>query len=244
MRFIPTPTVAVEKLKQQAKKTKAKLRIPHSDALDRVARGAGYNHWGHVTWCAKESERLQDAPDLLKECRYITGAALAGKGKVVVTGPEILDRPLILFSTHDGDAWMLEPNELYAMCLCWRGEALEAHVRISANQVEIGWDGEFEIVGQAFKVSMDNATVGTRAIHGYPVQEIREAMFKVESFDKRMREVFTERQTLPLTPTLIEQLVEQGWERERLAEAAAAGAEYSPQRNSFFFPMEFSAEDD
>lgn len=239
MRFIPTTTVTVEKLKQQAKKTKAKLRIPHGDALDRVARGAGYNHWGHVTWCAKETERQKEGPDLITECRHIIHAAQSGTGKLVITGPEILDRPLILFSTIDGDAWMLEPNELRAICLCWRSEAQEAHVGISGNQVEIGWDGEFAIDGQAFHVNLDIPAIGRRSIHGYPMQEIQKAMFQVESFDKRMREVFTEQQTVPLTSKLIDTLAEQGWDRARLEEAAAAGAEYALHRNSLLFPMEF-----
>jgi hypothetical protein len=60
MRLIPTTATAVEKLKQLAKKTKSKLRITHAEALDRVARGAGYNHWGHVTWCAAETQRHSD----------------------------------------------------------------------------------------------------------------------------------------------------------------------------------------
>ncbi|MFC0128258.1 hypothetical protein ACFFKD_10630 [Ralstonia solanacearum] len=42
MRYIPTSAVVVEKLKQAAKQAKRKYKIPHSEALNRVARGEGY----------------------------------------------------------------------------------------------------------------------------------------------------------------------------------------------------------
>lgn len=53
MRHIATPAIAVEKLKQAAKKAKRKYKISHSDALDRVARGEGYAHWHHVILSAR-----------------------------------------------------------------------------------------------------------------------------------------------------------------------------------------------
>lgn len=39
----------VERLKQQARNIKKEKNIPHTQALDEVAREAGFNHWHHVT---------------------------------------------------------------------------------------------------------------------------------------------------------------------------------------------------
>lgn len=238
MRFIPTSAIAVEKLKQQAKKTKSKLKIPHAQALDRVARGAGYNHWGHVVQCAAETERRADGPSLVKECDAIVAAAMAGAGKLVITGPEIVDVPLILFSTPDGDAWLLEPNEGKAVALCWRGERQNSRVTDDGEQVEIGWDGYFNLVGHAFSVDVDVSEIGRRDIHGYPLSELRDAMRKVESFERRVDEVFVNRETVPLTEELIAQLESDGWKRIDLEAARDAGAEYSPKRASLLFPLE------
>lgn len=238
MRFILTSAITVEKLKQQAKKTKSKLKIPHAQALDRVARGAGYNHWGHVVQCAAETERLADRLTLVKECDAIVAAAMAGAGKLVITGPEIVDVPLILFSTPDGDAWLLEPNEGKAAALCWRGERQNSQVTDDGEQVTIGWDGYFNLVGQAFAVDVDVPTIGRRDIHGYPLSELRDAMRKVESFERRVDEVFVNRETVPLTEDLIAQLESEGWKRGELEHARDDGAEYSPKRGSLLFPIE------
>lgn len=197
MRFIPTSAIAVEKLKQQAKKSKTKLQLSHAESLDRVARGAGYNHWGHVTWCLKETERQANGPSLIKECAYIVDAALAGKGKLIITGPEILKKqPLILFSTDDGDAWLLEPNEGLAICLAWHGERQEPSIHDRGQQLEIEWEGEFSIDGDGFALNFEVPPIGNRVIFGYPISELRDAIFKAESFAKRMSEVFTNRDTV------------------------------------------------
>lgn len=61
MRFIVTSAQSVEKLKQFAKKLKRKNGIPHAEALNKAAKQHNYNHWGHVTWCAKETLRLENS---------------------------------------------------------------------------------------------------------------------------------------------------------------------------------------
>ena len=239
MRFIPTSAIAVEKLKQLAKKSKTKLQISHAESLDRAARGAGYNHWGHVTWCLKEAERISNGPTLIKECNHIVEAAMAGKGRLVITGPEILAKqPLVLFSTEDGDAWLLEPNEGLAICLAWHRVRHEPRIHDSGRQIEIDWEGEFKIEGDNFAVNIDIPSIGNRAIVGYPVDELRDAIFKAESFEKRLSEVFTNRDTVEITEGLLEELVSRGWKKEDLENARAAGAQFSRQRNSLLYPME------
>lgn len=238
MRYIPTTAVAVEKLKQQAKKTKAKLKITHAEALDRIARGAGYNHWGHVTWCAKETERLAGGPTLQKECDAIVAAAMNGRGKLVITGPEILKKgPLILFSTEDGDAWLLDPEEELVMNLAWRGVRQEFDITDTGRVYRIGWHGQYRLDGVLFHVETMLDNIGQRAIGGYPMDQIRESIQKAESFTVKLNDLFLDRQGQELTDELIEQLAEQGWNRDDLLSGRDAGAVYSAKRGSLLFPM-------
>lgn len=238
MRFIATPAVAVEKLKQQAKKNKTRQQIPHAEALDRVARGAGYNHWGHVTWCAKETERLADKPTLQKECEYIINAAKNGQGKLVITGPEILKKgPLVLFSSEDGDAWLLDPEDELVMNLAWRGARQEFEIIDTGHQYRIVWHGEYRLDGVSFHVNTQLDNIGQRTIVGYPMDQIRESIQKAESFATKINDLFGEQRGQELTDELIEQLVSQGWIRDDLLSGRDAGAVYSAKRGTLIFPM-------
>jgi hypothetical protein len=244
MRYISTTAVAVEKLKQQAKKSKAKLKIPHSEALDRVARGAGYNHWNHVTWCAKATERLAGGPTLQKECEYIIDAAMKGRGTLVITGPEILKKgPLILFSTDDGDAWLLDPEDELVMNLAWHGARQEFEINDTGRQYRIGWHGEYRLNGPMFQVDTMLENIGQRAIGGYPMDEIRESVQKAESIAVKMNDLFLDHQGQKLTDELIEQLVGEGWRRDDLLAGRDAGAVYSAKRGTLLYPM-MSSEDE
>lgn len=51
----------VEKLKQKARKIKREAGIKHNEALDQVARQAGFNHWHHVSESAKTFEPTETA---------------------------------------------------------------------------------------------------------------------------------------------------------------------------------------
>jgi hypothetical protein len=236
MRFIPTTAVVVEKLKQQAKKSKSKLKITHAEALDRVARGAGYNNWGHVTWCVKQTAHMADGPTLQKECNVLIEAALAGQERIVLTGPEILEeRSLILFSTADGDAWLLDPESEMAMCLAWHGQRHPHKIIDRGSQYHVDWHGSFRLHGDSFVCDTTLPDIGRRSIFGYPIDKLRDAMNSVEPFDAKIRNIFIE--TEELTDGLIDRLVSGGWKREDLEHARKAGAEYSPARHSLVFPM-------
>lgn len=64
-------------LKRQAKQLKKQLGIPHHDALDRVARSAGFENWGHfcsvkktcsfTNWLAKHGKRSSPLGDLARD---------------------------------------------------------------------------------------------------------------------------------------------------------------------------------
>jgi len=51
----------VEKLKQKARKIKKDSGIPHHEALNQVAKAAGFNHWHHVSESAKSFEPTEQA---------------------------------------------------------------------------------------------------------------------------------------------------------------------------------------
>ena len=51
----------VEKLKQRARTLKKSESISHAEALDRIAKSAGFHHWHHVTEAAKAFAPTEDA---------------------------------------------------------------------------------------------------------------------------------------------------------------------------------------
>lgn len=246
MRYIPTSAAKVDDLKKQAKKRQRKDGGKHAELLNRVARGAGYDHWHHVTLCLKEFEERAGFGKLNAELDLVIAAARAGETRIVITGPEKMTVPLVLF-TSQGDAWMLDANEGAAMCLIWHGEPLPRNIKDAGRNIEIEWDGSFVLDGDAFAVETGHPQIGRRAIFGYPLHELRQAIDKAQSFDKRVNTIFGQEGAEDLTPELIDLLVAQGWERQTLEDGARDGARYSPGRNSLLYPAftdsEFDDED-
>lgn len=228
MRYVPTSTATVEALKKQAKKLHRKGGGKHVELLDRVARGAGYYHWHHVKLCLKVFEAKRGLEALNAECDLIVRAAQEGKSKIVITGPETLTVPLVLFSSQ-GDAWMLDADEGLAMCLVWGGETQEREIDDAGNGTEIGWDGPYALDGDAFTVETNHPAIGTRRIHAYPLDELRQAIAKSRSFDKRFGALFEQEDAVDLTPELIERLIAQGWDQSVIAQTAGNGARYKPE---------------
>lgn len=236
MRFIPTSTDTVESLKKQAKKLQRKAGGKHAEALDRVARGAGYNHWHHVTLCLKQESTKNSFEVLKAECELVVKAALGGLTKLVMTGPELLPRPLVLLAC-EGDAWLLEPDEKLAMCLVFQGELQPYQLEDEPTRIKVGWDGTFELAGQFFKVETNHPRVGTRAVGGFPVDELRNLLHKVQSFEQKFSDVIRQQDAVELTPEIIAELVRGGWPENDLLKAAQDGAQYSPSRHSLLFPL-------
>lgn len=54
-------SASVEKLKQRARKLKKDSGTPHHEALNQVAKAAGFNHWHHVSESAKSFEPTEQA---------------------------------------------------------------------------------------------------------------------------------------------------------------------------------------
>jgi hypothetical protein len=186
MRYIPATDVFVEKLKQQAKKLKRSKAIKQAEALDRVARTYGFNHWGHVTWCLKEAAARQlqgcsakaDFIDPAKlsftsEIEYIIGCALKRSCTMVRL------KSCILFSSDDGDAWLLDADDNRALCLAWRGERQSFTITEDEKTFYVEYDAVFDVTDLAFRVASDNPKIAKRTIFGYPTEDIAELVDSV-----------------------------------------------------------------
>lgn len=244
MRFIKTTPAQVEALKKQAKRLQRNGGGKHADLLNRVARSAGYEHWHHVRLCQEETEQINGPRQLLPEIEGIIKAALSGRGKIVATGPEALaSRQFVLLATEDGDAWLLDPEDDKALCLVWHGERQDVVIQDLPTQIKILWHGDFELNGAFFSVQTDHPAVGSRYIAGYPMAELREALDRARSADKRIEQIFGNEDGVDLTPEIIRQLVGQGWDEASLMEADSKGARYSPVRNTVLYPAVFGEDE-
>jgi hypothetical protein len=236
-KFIVTTQSKVNILKKQAKRLQREGAGQHVALLDRVAQSAGYDHWNHVIKCSEETAHAIGDRSLSTEIESVVAAEVAGDVRLIRTGPEAASKqPFILFSSGIGDAWLLEPKEDRALCLVWRGIRQQFHVRDLPQRVEIMWDGRFEMRGDFFVASTENPDIGTRAIAGYPLEQLRTYLEKMRTVERKMDEVFGQEDTVPLTSEVIEQLVKSGWQREELERAVRQGAHYSPARDSVLFP--------
>jgi hypothetical protein len=235
MRYVPTSAATVDALKKQAKKQQRKVGGKHVDLLDRVAKGAGYDHWHHVLLCHKEFEAQRGVIALDAECELVVKAAGEGIEKMIVTGPEILPVPFVLFASQ-GDAWLLDPDDNLALCLMLHGQKMERSFRDSPREIAIAWDGTFRIDGDGFVVQTEHPAIGTRVILGYPLDELRPHLDRAQSVHKKFSEIFVQDGTQELTSELIERLVSQGWEREVLEDGVREEARYSPAHNSLVYP--------
>lgn len=234
MRHIPTTSAIVESLQKQAKRLQRKGGGKHTELLDRVARGAGYDHWNHVKLCQKTTEGKLGIDALNEDIAVVERVALAGdteSTKIIVTGPQTGFASLFMFA-HGGDAWMLDPEDNMAMCLVWHGEVQPRRIVDAGRQIEIRWDGEFEIDGPHFVVHTEHPDIGTRAILGYPIAPLQEYLERTRANQQKFSDIFDPSASDELTPELIEELVADGWERAELDEAAKRGDRYSRRRKS------------
>jgi hypothetical protein len=77
---------------------------------------------------------------------------------------------LVLFSTRSQDAWLLDPEDDFAVCLCREGEPQSFRIVDAPDSFAIEWPATFAIEGTKFIVH-DRAG-GAVVIDGYPTEEI------------------------------------------------------------------------
>ena len=91
-----------------------------------------------------------------------------------------------VFSTGEGDVWLIEPIERLALCLMWHHEPQTIFIEETGERFEIEWDGTFEIremglpiIGQTqpecFYVATEHPKIKTRSIFSinYPIDTIK-----------------------------------------------------------------------
>jgi len=237
MRFIPTFDARVEQLKLEAKKIQRKRGGKHTDLLNRVARGAGYEHWHHVILCNRQTASAQGASALLAECSNIVRAEQAGEIKVVMSGPEIQVGPFVLFSTGIGDAWLLSPEESIGLCLMWHEQVNEPSIKETARELHIGWDAAYEFAGGFMRLNPFDDRIPAQVVGGYPLDAVRSLIDKALTFERKFSVVIAQDDAINLTDPVIADLVRQGWAEDELRSHAADGFRYSPSRNSLLCPI-------
>ena len=99
-----------------------------------------------------------------------------------------------VFSTGDGDVWLIEPIEKLALCLMWHHAPQTIFIEETGERFEIEWDGKFEIrtmglpiIGEiqseCFYVDTEHPTIKTRSIFSinYPIETIKELVNQATS---------------------------------------------------------------
>ncbi len=106
-----------------------------------------------------------DEVSFTEEARRIQSKALGGETCVVRLGQ------IVFFSSESGDAWMLDPEDGYAVCLACDFEPRHIPIQETPAKLAIEWNADFRIEGEAFTVVGRDGSA--RTILGYPIAEIQ-----------------------------------------------------------------------
>ena len=120
----------------------------------------------HVEWeTQREWVMNMDVP---REAEYIIDRAHAHVTCIVT------HCPLVYFSTATGDAWMLDPEDKFALCLARDGDRQDFHIVEKGDTYAIEWNSDYDIKGNTFVVMERAGRI--RSILGYPIKEIEKAI--------------------------------------------------------------------
>lgn len=246
MKFIPTSSADVEKLKARAKVLKRNLHVPHREALERAAREKGYLHWHHVTFCQKESDAAARIASYRFLCQSIQQDALRGEAHYLAGASPFR---YVLFANGYKDAAFLDMTSQDALVLAAGGVPQDFDFE-DVDLPLIDWHGEFRMEGSTVVVNLrEGGQVVMRidpvefekaveSSKGVDVDEvILHDMDDPESaalFDTVLRGTGL----VPITKEIAEGLLAAGCNPEVVIEAMQVGAMYSTSRKSIFYPPE------
>jgi hypothetical protein len=114
---------------------------------------------------------LRQPDAILREVDYIVALAAQMQTRVVRLNQ------LAFFSTHTGDAWVLDPTDGLALRLADAGGRMSVRIFETDTSFSIGWTAAYHLDGHAFVVRDGS---GQRVIYGYPVEELPQAQRRPE----------------------------------------------------------------
>lgn len=246
MKFIPTTPADLEKLKGRAKALKRKHNLKHRDALERAAKEAGYQHWHHAVRCQERSEASAKQLSMSFLCESMRRDALKGETHYI---SEAEPFPFVLLANGQKDGLLLDLIGQRVLVLAERGEPRAFEV----DDVEehIGWHGQWSADEQDRIEVREGSRVWHVQIDGDAYDDALERVADlrdgggVHVHDPEdpesaalMRAVLGGEGLEPITAEIAQALVTSGYQRQAVEEAIAAGARYSRQRNSIFYPPE------
>ncbi|MBI4646928.1 MAG: hypothetical protein HY738_10135 [Bacteroidia bacterium] len=83
---------------------------------------------------------------------------------------------LLLFSTETGDAWILDTEDKFAICLMQNWIKQKYKIIDTSTQFGFDWDYQYHIEGDSFIVLNKSGVI--KQIFGYPIQEIEKQINK------------------------------------------------------------------
>jgi len=109
---------------------------------------------------------------IIGEAEYIISRADEYDSRVVSFGS------LVFFSSETGDAWMIDPEDHFALCLAQGGEPQPYSITETTTNFKIEWTAGYRIEGNEFIVMERSAQI--KSIFGYPTNEILRAINRVK----------------------------------------------------------------
>ncbi len=120
----------------------------------------------------KKKSRHVQGTNALDEAEYIIRKAQERTSCVVTRGV------LCYFSTLTGDAWMLDPEDDYALCLAVDGDRQNFRILETDSTSMVEWQAKYTIDGDTFIVVEPSGRM--RQIFVYPTREIQNAIRRAQ----------------------------------------------------------------
>ena len=113
-------------------------------------------------------------PSVKIEVEKIQANANAGKAAVLALGV------FVLFSTANGDAWLLEVTDMDAIQVARNGEKLAVQIEENPETIEINWTHKFDVKNRKF-ILTSYKDKSEEVREDYPVHTILSTVKKIRS---------------------------------------------------------------
>ncbi|MBA3003215.1 MAG: SEC-C domain-containing protein [Desulfurivibrio sp.] len=113
-------------------------------------------------------------PSVKTEVEKIQESAAAKKGAVLALGV------FVLFSTTNGDAWLLEVTDMDAIQVAQGGEKVAVQIEENPETIEINWTHKFDVKNKKF-ILTSYKDKSEEVREDYPVHTILSTVKKIRS---------------------------------------------------------------